>query len=143
DVYNPAHGRVILHLLRPRLTPCLARILRRLHLLRRRAGREGVWQAAPGGQGLHCARRRRDPLPLQRLMLQTTFGSAAPSDIPHLVRLLGLLFTQEPEFSPNAEKQSEALDAILHDRSRGRIFVARAAGQGAGMASLLYPISPP
>jgi len=74
-------------------------------------------------------------------MLQTTFGSAAPSDIPHLVRLLGLLFTQEPEFSPNAEKQSEALDAILHDRSRGRIFVAREGGKVVGMASLLYTIS--
>src|SRR2546430_8765469 len=32
-------------------------------------------------RSLHCARRRRHPLPLQRLMLQTTFGSAAPSDI--------------------------------------------------------------
>jgi GNAT superfamily N-acetyltransferase len=74
-------------------------------------------------------------------MLQTTFGSAAPSDIPHLVRLLGLLFTQEPEFSPDAEKQSEALDAILHDRSRGRIFVAREGGKVVGMASLLYTIS--
>ncbi|HKC31200.1 MAG TPA: GNAT family N-acetyltransferase [Burkholderiales bacterium] len=74
-------------------------------------------------------------------MLQTTFGSAAPSDIPWLVGLLALLFTQEPEFSPNAEKQSEALDAILHDRSRGRIFVAREGGKVVGMASLLYTIS--
>ena len=74
-------------------------------------------------------------------MLQTTFGSAAPSDIPRLVGLLALLFTQEPEFSPNAEKQSEALDAILHDRSRGRIFVARVGGKVVGMASLLYTIS--
>ena len=74
-------------------------------------------------------------------MLQTTFGSAAPSDIPQLVGLLALLFTQEPEFSPNAEKQSEALDAILHDRSRGRIFVAREGGKVVGMASLLYTIS--
>jgi GNAT superfamily N-acetyltransferase len=74
-------------------------------------------------------------------MLQTTFGSAAPSDIPRLVGLLALLFTQEPEFSPNAEKQSEALDAILRDRSRGRIFVAREGGKLVGMASLLYTIS--
>jgi len=74
-------------------------------------------------------------------MLQTTFGSAAPSDTPRLVGLLALLFTQEPEFSPNAEKQSEALDAILHDRSRGRIFVAREGGKVVGMASLLYTIS--
>jgi GNAT superfamily N-acetyltransferase len=57
------------------------------------------------------------------------------------VGLLALLFTQEPEFSPNAEKQSEALDAILHDRSRGRIFVAREGGKVVGMASLLYTIS--
>src|SRR5207302_11020404 len=95
-----------------------------------------VWQAAPGRQGLHCARRRRHPLPLQRLMLQTTFGSAAPSDTPRLVGLLALLFTQEPEFSPNAEKQREALDAILHDRSRGRIFVAREGGKVVGMAKI-------
>ena len=74
-------------------------------------------------------------------MLQATFGSAAPSDIPRLVGLLALLFTQEPEFSPNEEKQSEALEAILHDRSRGRIFVAREGGKVVGMASLLYTIS--
>src|SRR5207249_1805544 len=56
-------------------------------------------------------------------------------------QLLGLLITQAPGLSPIAEKQSEALDAILHDRSRGRIFVAREAGKVVGMASLLYTIS--
>jgi len=70
-----------------------------------------------------------------------SFGSAAPSDIPRLVELLGLLFSQEREFSPNPEKQSEALEAILADRSRGRIFVAREGSEVVGMASLLYTIS--
>ena len=54
-----------------------------------------------------------------------SFGSAARSDLPRLVELLGMLFSQEREFSPNPDKQGEALEAILADRSRGRIFVAR------------------
>jgi GNAT superfamily N-acetyltransferase len=70
-----------------------------------------------------------------------TLGSAARSDIPRLVELLGILFSHEREFSPNPEKQSEALEAILADRSRGRIFVAREGSEVVGMASLLYTIS--
>lgn len=71
----------------------------------------------------------------------STLGSAARSDIPRLVELLGLLFSQEREFTPDPEKQGEALEAILADRSRGRIFVARAGNEVVGMASLLYTIS--
>jgi len=71
----------------------------------------------------------------------STLGSAARSDIPRLVELLGLLFSQEREFTPDPEKQSEALEAILADRSRGRIFVAREGSEVVGMASLLYTIS--
>ncbi|HEX4926535.1 MAG TPA: GNAT family N-acetyltransferase [Burkholderiales bacterium] len=71
----------------------------------------------------------------------STFGSAARSDIPRLCELLGLLFSQEREFSPDPEKQREALEAILADRSRGRIFVAREGSEVVGMASLLYTIS--
>lgn len=70
-----------------------------------------------------------------------TFGSAARSDIPRLVELLGLLFSHEREFSPDPDKQREALEAILADRSRGRIFVAREGSELVGMASLLYTIS--
>ncbi|HEX7052948.1 MAG TPA: GNAT family N-acetyltransferase [Burkholderiales bacterium] len=70
-----------------------------------------------------------------------TLGSAARSDIPRLVELLGLLFSQEREFSPDPDKQSEALEAILADRSRGRIFVAREGSEVVGMASLLYTVS--
>jgi GNAT superfamily N-acetyltransferase len=70
-----------------------------------------------------------------------SFGSAARSDLPRLVELLGMLFSQEREFSPNPDKQGEALEAILADRSRGRIFVAREGSEVVGMASLLYTIS--
>ena len=70
-----------------------------------------------------------------------TLGSAARSDIPRLVELLGLLFSQEAEFTADPEKQREALEAILADRSRGRIFVAREGSELVGMASLLYTIS--
>ncbi|HYX66314.1 MAG TPA: GNAT family N-acetyltransferase [Burkholderiales bacterium] len=69
------------------------------------------------------------------------FGSAARSDIPRLVELLGQLFSQEREFSPDPEKQRDALEAILADRSRGRIFVAREGSELVGMASLLYTVS--
>jgi GNAT superfamily N-acetyltransferase len=71
----------------------------------------------------------------------STLGSAARSDIPRLVELLGLLFSQEREFTPDPEKQGEALEAILADRTRGRIFVARVGNEVVGMASLLYTIS--
>jgi GNAT superfamily N-acetyltransferase len=73
--------------------------------------------------------------------MSTVLGSAARSDIPRLVELLGLLFSQEREFSPDPEKQREALEAILADRSRGRIFVAREGSEVVGMASLLYTVS--
>ncbi len=71
----------------------------------------------------------------------STLGSAARSDIPRLVELLGELFSHEREFSPDPDKQREALEAILADRSRGRIFVAREGSELVGMASLLYTIS--
>ena len=70
-----------------------------------------------------------------------TLGSAARSDIPRLVELLGELFSHEREFSPDPDKQREALEAILADRTRGRIFVAREGSELIGMASLLYTIS--
>ena len=71
----------------------------------------------------------------------STVSSAARSDLPRLVELLGLLFSQEREFTPDPEKQREALEAILADRSRGRIFVAREGSEVVGMASLLYTVS--
>ena len=69
------------------------------------------------------------------------FETALPKDLPRLVELLGILFESEAEFSADAEKQRSALQAILADPARGKIFVAREGREVIAMASLLYTIS--
>ena len=113
--------------------------LRRLRRAQGRAGREGSRQAAPRRQGLRRARRRRDALPLQRLSVE--LGPATREDLPQLVALLGVLFSQEAELVPDDTKQTRALEKILSDESVGRIHVAREGGKVVAMASLIYGIS--
>jgi len=74
-------------------------------------------------------------------MSETRFDVAKAADLPRLVELLGLLFESEAEFSADAEKQRSALQAILADPAKGRIFVAREGREVVAMASLLYTIS--
>jgi GNAT superfamily N-acetyltransferase len=69
------------------------------------------------------------------------FGSATRNDLPQLVALLGMLFSQEAEFVPDDAKQTRALEKILSDESVGRIHVARDGDKVVAMASLLYSIS--
>ena len=69
------------------------------------------------------------------------FELAKPSDVPRLVQLLGILFESEAEFSPDSEKQRAALQAIVADPAKGRIYVAREGREVVAMASLLYTIS--
>jgi len=69
------------------------------------------------------------------------FETATQKDLPRLVELLGILFESEAEFSADAGKQSNALQALLSDPARGRIFVARDGREVVAMASLLYTIS--
>ena len=69
------------------------------------------------------------------------FGTATRDDLPQLVALLGMLFSQEAEFVPDDAKQTRALEKILSDESVGRIHVARDGDKVVGMASLLYSIS--
>ncbi len=69
------------------------------------------------------------------------FGTALAADIPQLVELLGILFTQEAELSPDPEKQRRALEMILADPSRARIYVAREANKVVAMAALHYSTS--
>jgi ribosomal protein S18 acetylase RimI-like enzyme len=68
-------------------------------------------------------------------------GAATREDLPQLVALLGVLFSQEAELVPDDAKQTRALEKILSDESVGRIHVARDAGKLVGMASLIYGIS--
>jgi len=69
------------------------------------------------------------------------FETATQKDLPRLVELLGILFEAEAEFSPDSEKQRNALQAILADPAKGRIFVARDGRELVAMASLLYTVS--
>jgi ribosomal protein S18 acetylase RimI-like enzyme len=69
------------------------------------------------------------------------FDLAKSADLPRLVELLGILFESEAEFSADSEKQRAALQAILADPAKGRIYVAREGRQVLAMASLLYTIS--
>ena len=69
------------------------------------------------------------------------FEPARESDLPQLVELLGLLFDQEAEFRPDAAKQAAALQLLLSDPVRGRIYVARDGRRPVAMASLLFTIS--
>jgi len=74
-------------------------------------------------------------------MSEIRFDVAKSGDLPRLVELLGLLFESEAEFSADSEKQRVALQAILADPAKGRIFVARDGREVVAMASLLYTIS--
>ena len=69
------------------------------------------------------------------------FEVAVQKDLPRLVELLGILFESEAEFSADSEKQRTALQAILSDPAKGKIFVAREGREVVAMASLLYTIS--
>jgi GNAT superfamily N-acetyltransferase len=68
-------------------------------------------------------------------------GAAVPGDVPQLVELLGILFAQEHELSPEPQKQRRALELILADPSRARIYVAREGGKAIAMAALHFTTS--
>ena len=68
-------------------------------------------------------------------------GTASAVDIPQLVELLEILFTQEAELSPDPEKQRRALEIILAEPSRARIYIAREGGKVIAMAALHFTTS--
>ena len=70
--------------------------------------------------------------------MELEYGPATAKDLPQMVELLGVLFTDEAEFLPNAEKQRRALEAILANPQTGTIFVAREGKRVVAMASLLF-----
>jgi len=74
-------------------------------------------------------------------MSEIRFDLAKAADLPRLVELLGILFESEAEFSADAQKQRAALQAILADPAKGKIYVARDGREVVAMASLLYTIS--
>jgi len=73
--------------------------------------------------------------------VKPAFGTAAAADVPQLVDLLGILFTQEAELTPDPEKQRRALEIILAEPARARIFVARVGDVIVAMAALHFTTS--
>lgn len=68
-------------------------------------------------------------------------GTARAADLPQLVELLGILFAQEHELSPDPVRQRRALELILADPSRARIYVAREGERVIAMAALHFTTS--
>jgi GNAT superfamily N-acetyltransferase len=74
-------------------------------------------------------------------MSDIKFEAATRKDLAQLVELLGILFAQEAEFTPDAEKQRRALQEIFDHPEKGRLFVARDGRRVVAMASLLFTVS--
>jgi len=62
-------------------------------------------------------------------------------DIDLLCDLLGMLFTQEEEFSPNLQKQREGLKHIISNPEIGLILVLKRNSIVVGMVNILFTIS--
>ena len=73
--------------------------------------------------------------------MEIHYGAATAKDLPQMVDLLAVLFTDEAEFQPNADKQRRALEAILGNPTIGTLYVAREGKRVVAMASLLYTVS--
>ena len=69
------------------------------------------------------------------------FDTAGAADVEQLVELLGILFTQEAELTPDSEKQRRALEIILADPTRARVYVAREGSTIVAMAALHFTTS--
>jgi ribosomal protein S18 acetylase RimI-like enzyme len=68
-------------------------------------------------------------------------GAARRADMPQLVALLGMLFSQEAELAPDGDKQRRALEQIMSNASVGCVYVAREEDRVLAMASLIYTVS--
>jgi len=63
------------------------------------------------------------------------------NDVPQLCDLLGALFGQEADFTPDPAKQIAGLRLILENPKHGRIFVMRNGPVIVGMVNLLTTLS--
>lgn len=70
-----------------------------------------------------------------------TLDEARAEDIPQLAALLGVLFAQEADFTPDPARQRRALGLILERPETGRVYCARRGAEVIGMVSLLFSVS--
>jgi GNAT superfamily N-acetyltransferase len=73
--------------------------------------------------------------------VQIQVRKAVEADIPRLCHLLALLFAQEADFTPDAERQARGLRLILNQSEMGRIFCATVNHEVVGMVSILFTVS--
>ena len=66
---------------------------------------------------------------------------AVKEDIPQLCELLAILFSQESEFKPDAEKQRKGLEMIFDKPENGFVMKAEQDGKILGMVNILYMVS--
>ena len=66
---------------------------------------------------------------------------ATPSDLGDMVALLGELFAQEAEFSPDTAAQARGLQMILDAPQTGLLLIARDGPAAVGMVGLLFTVS--
>ena len=66
---------------------------------------------------------------------------ATAADVKQLSDLLGLLFTQEVDFTPDAERQERALRLIVEQPDIGRIYCATDGDTIVAMVSILFTVS--
>ena len=72
---------------------------------------------------------------------QISVRVAVEGDVPRCAELLGILFSQEQDFTPDAERQSRGLSMIIHNPELGQIFVAEVDGVIQGVVLLLFTVS--
>jgi len=70
-----------------------------------------------------------------------TIQQATISDIPALVDLLSILFTQEEDFIPDAALQKSGLQKIIEHPETGNILTLKQDDEIVGMVNLLYTMS--
>ena len=73
--------------------------------------------------------------------MTVAFETARLEDLPQLVELLGILFAQEHDFSPDAAKQERGLRLVLENSTVGRIYVARDGARVLGSVMILRTVS--
>jgi len=73
--------------------------------------------------------------------MSVVFEPAGLADLPQLVELLRILFTQEHELTPDPAKQERGLRQILENPSIGRIYVAREGDRVLGMVNIQKTVS--
>lgn len=74
-------------------------------------------------------------------LAQVRIRRAALADIPQLSALLGRLFAQEADFTPEPVRQVRGLRMLLKQPALGRIYCATEQQAVVGMVSILFTVS--